>query len=467
MRAAGQKPYATGLPILIVALILVLGGVLYWFVWNDAPFVSDDSGEYLSIAADIVDGGLDNLYDRSFGYPILLTLVNVEERPNRLLYFVQLSMHLVAVFTLGYLLIRLGLSRKLIGLFLVLALLPPSVAISAFVLTEGLAEFLVVVGTVLLLLSLGDGGKRFKAVQLALSGLAFGSAAVVRPSFQLLFVLLAVIGFITLRSGRADIRSRVLLAICMIVLPAAVIGGAYAYSYARVGFAGLDPSFGIHFSTKTAGVVERLPDEYAEIRDILISNRDTILVEPFSQHTGENYIWRAVPELHEVTGLDKPGLSRFLVGMNLVLIRKAPLHYLQEVLDAAVLYWFPTTTRLSNFDSRSTQLLWTVVHFTVILGFFLVLFFLLALVLLRRFLAGGIRRKVLHEWGDTAFPYLAIPLVVIVYTMLVSIMFEAGHQRYRAPTDLLIFFFTAFGIHLLVHLEAGSGTGPESRDVIG
>ena len=75
--------------------------------------------------------------------------------------------------------------------------------------------------------------------------------------------------------------------------------------------------------------------------------------------------------------------------MNLVLIRKAPLHYLQEVLDAAVLYWFPTTNRLSNFDSRSTQLLWSVVHFTVILGFFLVLFLLLALVLLRRFLEGA------------------------------------------------------------------------------
>jgi hypothetical protein len=33
--------------------------------------------------------------------------------------------------------------------------------------------------------------------------------------------------------------------------------------------------------------------------------------------------------------------------------------------------------------------------------------------------------------------------------MLASTMIEAGHQRYRTPTDLLIFFFMVLGVYFL------------------
>ncbi len=457
-----QSPYAPRSAALMAIVVIMLAGIVYWFVWNDAPFMSDDSQEYMSIAADISDGGLDNLYDRSFGYPLLLALTDSTAGPTRTLYLIQLLMHLVAVFLLGYLLIRLGVSRKLIGLFLALSLLPPSMVVTALVLTEGLSEFLIVVGTVLLLISLDVHGRSARALPMVCSGLALGCAAVVRPAYQLLFVLLAAIVLLVLRSRRAGMKDWVLYIVALIVIPACVLGGAYAYSYKRVGFAGLDPSFGIHLSTKTARVVERLPDEYAEIREILVSNRDTILVEPFSQHTGENYIWRAVPELREATGLDKPGLSKFLVRMNLVLIREAPLHYLEDVLNAGVLYWFPSTTRLSNFDSRAIQMLWVFVHFTVVLVFFAVAILLVGAALLSRMLSRDMSNRSVPETreGGGMLPYLIVPVSIILYTMLVSTMFEAGHQRYRTPTDLLIFFFVVSGIHFLI------GISPAVRNML-
>jgi len=451
MQRNEKSPYALRPAIPISIVIILLAGVVYWFMWDDAPFLSDDSREYLSIAADISDGGLDNLYDRSFGYPLLLMLADSTTGPSRSLYFIQLSMHLVAVFLLLYLLIRLQVRGRLIPPFIVLSLLPPGMVITALVLTEGLSEFLIVVGTVLLLLSLERERVPARTLLLFVSGLAFGCAAVVRPAYQLLFVLLALTALLILRARREAVKRRIVLAVCMIAVPACVLGGAYAYSYQRVGFWGLDPSFGIHLSTKTARVVERLPDEYAEVREILVSNRDTILVEPFSRHTGANYIWRAVPELREATGLDKPELSKFLVRMNFLLIRKAPLHYLEDVLNAAVLYWFPSTTGLSNFDSRTVQLVWTIVHFVVVLSFFAVVFLLIVLVPLGRFLPREVGRKILSESGvwERFVPCLVIPFSIILYTMIVSTMFEAGHQRYRTTTDLLIFFFVVSGIHFL------------------
>ena len=60
------------------------------------------------------------------------------------------------------------------------------------------------------------------------------------------------------------------------------------------------------------------------------------------------YIWKAIPELEEATGLDKPQLSKYMTRVNLVLIKKAPLEYLAELARALPLYWFPFSPKPSN-----------------------------------------------------------------------------------------------------------------------
>jgi hypothetical protein len=442
--------------ILTVILCIAIAGISYWFLWSDAPFISDDSHEYMKIAGDLRDGVLDDLHVRAFGYPLLMVLARAADEPSRLLYFIQLSLHLAAVLVLAIYLIRLRVPGILTVIFLVLSMLPPSMVITAYVLTEGLSEFLVVVGAFLLLLSLEQERSGTRTVMLIISGLAFGLLAVVRPSYQFLFIVLFGVALLILHFRRAARKNLLVLFLTVGLIPVLILGACYTYNYKKFEFAGLVPSFGIHLSTKTARVVERLPDEYAEIREILINNRDSILVEPYSRHTGENYIWRAITEFHEATGLNKPELSNYLVRMNLVLIKKAPLHYLKDVFSAVSLYWFPSTTEHSNFGSRSMQMLWTIIHFVVILIFFLIVFLLAALLLIRWLLPREIRGKVYQVFGDFNRPlqYFVIPLTVIVYTMLVSALFEAGHQRYRTPTDLLIFLFTVLGIHFVMDIRS-------------
>jgi hypothetical protein len=442
--------------ILTVILCVVVAGILYWFIWNDAPYIADDSPEYMMIAGDLRDGALDDLHVRSFGYPLLLVLAHSVEESSRLLYFIQLTLHLVAVILMASYLIRLRVPGILTALFLVLSLLPPSVVITASVLAEVFAEFLIVLGAFLLLLSLEQERTVIRTIMLTVSGLALGLLAVVRPSYQLLFIVLFIVVLLILRSRHAVRKYLLSLFLTVFMIPLLILGACYMYNYNKFGFAGLVPSFGIHLSTKTARVVERLPDEYGEIREILVNNRDSILVEHHSRHTGENYIWRAIPELQEATGLNKPELSDYLVGLNLVLIKQAPLHYVKDVLSAMTLYWFPSTTSNSNFGSRPLQLFWSIVHFLVILVFFLIVLLSVALLFLRWLMPVAIRRAVFPriEAARDLLPSMILPLTIVVYAMLVSTLFEAGHQRYRTPTDLLVFFITVLGVCSLIDFRS-------------
>ena len=442
--------------ILTVILCVVIAGILYWFVWDDAPYITADSPEYMMIAGDLRDGSLDELHVRSFGYPLLLVLAHSIEEPSRLLYFIQLTLHLAAVILLASYLIRLRVPGMLSALFLVISLLPPSVVITASVLAEAFAGFLIVLATFLLLLSLEQENALIRTIMLAVTSLALGLLAIVRPSYQLLFLVLFVAVLFVLHSRHAVRKYLLPLFLTVFMIPLLILGACYIYNYNKFGFAGLVPSFGIHLSTKTARVVERLPDEYGEIREILVNNRDTILVEHHGRHTGENYIWRAIPELQAATGLDKPELSNYLVRLNLVLIKEAPLHYLKDVLSAMTLYWFPSTTSRSNFGSRSLQMIWSIEHFLITLVFFLIVLLSVALLFARWFLPGEIRRSTFPklETASSRLPLFVFPLTIIVYAMLVSTLFEAGHQRYRTPTDLLIFFFTILGIHFLMDVRS-------------
>lgn len=451
---ARNRPLST-IPALIA--LMALAGIAYWFVWREAPFTAPDSTDYMRIAADLRDGGLDELHYRAPGYPFILMLAGAGSGPTRSLYATQLCLRLLSVLLVAVYLRRLEVRGALLALFVALALLPPNMVYAAYVLTETPTEFLLIAGTILLLMGLEQGGRLGKTMLLPASGAAFGLAAIVRPTYQLLPVALAATLLLAARSGRAA-RKRRLAAVCAILLiPAAIVGAYCAHNFSRFGFPGLNPSFGLHLSTKTARVIERLPDEYEDIREMLVQHRDSALVVRDSEHTGENYIWGARPELERVTGLDKPGLSKFLLDLNLILIRRAPLEYLRDVGAAAVLFWFPSTTEHSNFGSRSVQALWSGVHFLVAGCFFLAVLALLGTALLRRLLPDESKPVVPRpEDAGIPIPALAIPLAVILYTLLVSTLFEGGHQRYRAPTDLLIYFLLIIGVRFLGRLRSAA-----------
>ena len=150
-----------------------------------------------------------------------------------------------------------------------------------------------------------------------------------------------------------------------------VLGGYSYVNYRSVGYFGVArPQLGQHLTQKTFRVLERLPDQYADVRETLIKARN-FRVTNAQRRTGYDYIYAAIPELTRITGLQKGELSEYLLRLNLVLIQKAPLEYLQEIVWAFGSYWFPSSAQLANMNSRFLQFVWAAVHFFLIGGFFL------------------------------------------------------------------------------------------------
>ena len=60
----------------IILLMIILAGLGYTILWNNAPYLAPDSQGYIEVAVDLLDGKLDNLHHRTPGYPVLLILTN-------------------------------------------------------------------------------------------------------------------------------------------------------------------------------------------------------------------------------------------------------------------------------------------------------------------------------------------------------------------------------------------------------
>lgn len=433
-------------------LLAGLAGPLYAALWPEAPLSAGDTLSYVNVAADLQDGVLDELHVRTVGYPLLLLLTD-SLTPTRRLFITQLGLYFISVFLLTWYLLSAKVSKRWVVLFLLLALLPPNVAGAAYMLTETFATFLLVAGAVSLLLWL----ERTNPWMLLIAGTALALVAFVRPTYQLLFIGLAaalVIFAVFLEKKR---RELLLAAAGVFVVSLALIGGYSIFNTTRFGFSGLSPMLGLNLSTKTVRVVERLPDSDRELREILVRYRDQALVESNSSHIGGMYIWDAAPELQRLTGLDTAALSRLMLSKNLYLIRAAPLEYLQEVTRSLSTYWFPSSSDISNFDSRMIQLLWIVVHFVTFILFGWVTLLITSAVLLTWWLPNDAADKLRQQARPLEHFLLpfSVSLVIIVYTMLVSTLLEVGNAEYRVPTDLLIFFSLAIGVHGLFKLRHG------------
>src|SRR5262249_32039159 len=254
----------------------------------------------------------------------------------------------------------------------------------------------------------------------------------------------------------------------IIVCGSAVIVGGYAFlNYRNFGYFTVSPKLGLTLSIKTGRFVERLPEEYGVIRAALIKARNAELLE--GDHTGLMYIWKVAPELARITGLSMPELSDYMLRVNLLLIQKAPLHYLQDVVSAFGTYWFPSSG-LANMNSRSLQLFWGVIHFFLIGSFFVNALFLIG---------ASIYAKMREPFPASSKQLLVTePLLVqcqallyglagtiVLYTAAISCLIEVGNPRYRVPTDALIIFMLFLGTDLCRRLVDLSRTVLEPTEV--
>jgi len=384
------------------------------------------------------------------------------QSPKRTLFFVSLLLHFASIWLLASVLYRVGVGKLVLMVFALLLLLPPYVEFAAYVLTENLSEVVLVTGFVTFIYwTLNK-----KVIWITTSALTFGYAALTHPIYQ--FLPLAIAGYLLIVSllfnwtpmkRKEAIRGSLILVCGLIVL----LGGYSYVGYRSIGYFGLtSPSLGQHLSQKTFRVLERLPDEYGAVRETLIRGRDLRVVEAVD-HTGYDYIFATLPELIKVTGLSKTELSGYLLQINLLLIRKAPLQYLQEVVWSFGSYWFPTSGELANFNSRFVQLLWAVIQFFLIGGFFFNMFLLIGAAIYIRMCMRVSPLKNLQPVSQIeaiqlqSFIY-SLAATIVTYSVVITCLIQVGQPRYRVPTEALIVFMLFLGAHLWWRLVGLSRT---------
>ena len=420
---------------LTLAVTLGLIGV-YAFAWDGRPALEGDSQGYLDVALDLRDGSLDHLSPRPVGYPALLLATGSAVNPGLALLVTQLALHAAAVLLMLFLLRRVGASRVAIGVFAVVAALPPFVEHAAFVLSESLAQLCVVSGVVGFAAWLLGG--RVGWLVLAAGGV--GLVPIVHPMGSLLWLVLAGSAGVAcvLAPPPSPLRRRTLAGGAALFLAAAFVTGTVAaHNAARFGYAGVSPSLGTRLAHKTVRVLELLPDEYAGTREVLIRHRDAALLDPTTGHLGLAYIFRAISDLERETGLTGPALSDYLVRLNLELIKRAPMDYGDEVLRSAIWFWAPGVTDRSGFGSGAVKAAFNGVRAAIIVAFGLTVVLLSGPVLLSAASArgpgGAIDLAAAEVWPRLLVAWIF--LAAIAYCCIVSITLTSAVYRLRIPVD--------------------------------
>ena len=404
--------------------------------------MNNDSPAYQDGAKDLLDNGqLDEAQMRPIGYAIILILTDSVEGPNRALYLFQLILHAMTVSVVIYLLIKFDISRYGYLLFFIFAWLPSSVSAASKVLTETPTAFCLSIGIAGLLLYIKDG----KLLWLIPSSVLLAFSAWVRPTYQYLSLTLVVFLLVIYFLKYFDSTTHRRLLVSSLVLTIGyfvIVGGYLAYNRANFGFTGLSPIAGFNLTTRTVRFVDKLPDEYAVEREILVKYRDRRLVIPndYPIHTGYVYIWStgAIPELMDATGLSFVELSQRLQSANIGLIIDNPLEYLIEVSHGLTRYWFPVGG--IGLNSKITTLIWLIVHYSIV-----VLYLASVITLMIAVGFAFLFRKSLNKLSlplikfDLRIVLVAIVFMVVVQTGVISAAVDVGYPRHRIPVEMLIY----------------------------
>jgi hypothetical protein len=416
---------------------------IYGVLWRNAPFRDTDTTDYLTAAHAIAHGDFSIEQPRTPGLPLFFLLVGT----GRLFFFVSLLLHLVAVALLALVMRSAGVRPSFVRLFVLVSMLPPLVQKDAYLLTEGLFEFLMVAGVAGLWLA------RSSAPKLLLSGLAFALASITRPQNQLLPVVISAL--IVLYFGwKPGIRYAAFLLLPSVVL----VGGLIANNYFRFHDANLTYTLGYHFGTRTVDLFDDIPDP--QVRNIMVAARN----QAYADHSRSVY-WTTHFTRHalmQATGKSPAALARYMLGIHLYLIRTHPLAYLEEVGRGLVHIWFPEVARPTNRPAP-VYLISILTQGTLTILFWLTFVVWAGLSLASLFMP-------IPNWLPDPFLrwMYAVFMTAILYTALVCTAIDMGEPRYRTTVDLAILFVIVVGVNFLVSqrsraedLVAESQTAPD------
>ena len=431
----------------IVFVLFAAAFLIYSNLWREAPVTTPDSPSYLRLAHDLRQGHLSELSLRTPGLPIFLLLTGQADRPGKGFFRASLLIYFAAISILAYLLHRLRASRSMVIGFVVVALLPPYIEMTGYIGSETLATSGLIVtfaGAVAWMLTQKD---RY----LVLFGFAAAYCALVRPTFQLIAVLLVSVMVACRALGwwAGVVRTRAWWPLALSIIPSIVaLGGWSLVNYLRFDYAATSKIAPFSLSIKTAPLLEYLPDRYGPLREILIRYRDKTLVKPFSDHTGIDYIFTAMPEVVRYHNGDEVAALKDLQEAFLYLIETKPVSYLNLAAQSMGWYWLPIDTPLSNRGSNFGRAVWTTFQMSVVALWTLQFVCLIGTGCWdgTHCLAGArSERRLLSGRRASLFGIYLLASSVIVYTGALSCLLATGEPRYRQPTDLLIVFSLAIG----------------------
>jgi len=399
---------------------MAIGSLVATVAWRGISRPMADTVSYRAGAV-VLQHGWHSLTDRTPGYPLILVLTGSADRSTHVLFFLQLAMHILCACLMVDIARQVGVGRN--GRIALAALLQAPVVMIRVVYegTEATSAVLLTLLCWLLLRPVEPGHRLRRALAV---GITCGASAMVRPTFALLFVPAAIIGYLLWRDPEAE-HDRSWAAAGVVIVPSLVlVGGLMALNGVRFDSPSLTPLTAYHLSSRTSPYVENLPLSYEPARSVLIRERNRALLRGESRAPA-NFIWRARPALARATGLKGRALDRYVMRMDIELIVHNPFAYLDTVKTASVNY--------TNLDSQPAVLglgrpaAWTqeALHQMLLFLFVGVLALIPGLTLARRVSPAMVR-------------VLAVGLALSVYTGLVSVLVETGTARLRSPSEPIL-----------------------------
>ena len=431
-------------------LALVLVGALirvgFWMVYE--PQTYPDTNTYITAARHLATGDYTGYEGRRTpGYPLLIALGGFSPRgiwalqmlcglaTSALLFYVALQ----ATGRPGFAwLVGMTYHLNLAQLFFEANLL--SEALTTLSLTATVAALALAVSRM-------RAGRPVVGPALLL-GVLGGVAALVRPQFVYLPILLAAIaGYASLVAGRARLRPSALRAAAVAVPGIVLVLGWCAFNYARVGYFSVTTQLGVQLMAQSLPFIEDAPERYAVIRDVYIKHRDAKIAAT-GRHNAE---WDAIPELKRTTGMSLPALSKELERMSVGLFLRHPVGYGIGVAKAwvdfwlAPNYWRPEVLRPEAVGT-AVRLAWRLEHPLVRLSnaVFLVLVAAVAV-------SAGLRRRV--GWDAVLTGTTAI---ILTASIVPALTFWGENARYAIPVQSLIIAIVLIAAERLVGRRAAA-----------
>ncbi len=407
-----------------------LAVAVYLRAWPEAPVLAADSSGYLTAARHLGEIGQAPPNVRTPGYPLLLGAVGAAQGPTRLLFLVQLLLQVASVYLACAALRSAGAGTALTVAVGLIGLLPPYVYRSAYVLTENLAQFCVVLAVACLQRFLVRGG----AGWLIVSSLALGYAAMTRPTFLLVAVALGLL-LLLLRKGTKTFSFSPRQALLLVAGTALLVGGYAAVNEVRFGVSGTTGTLGFNLADLCPNLYDEIPDPI--MRRLFVQARNDAYVH------GRAVEWahyRAYDQILLERHMKRDDLEPFFRAQLTHVILAHPLQYLQAVSTSIARFAFPAAANLPLMRGKGSQLLWSAIHFLV-MGALAVESFVFGTWCLLAW--SGAR---FNEAINRAWVLWFASMAVILYNAAVSCVIEVGEVRFRNATEMLLLLAAGAGV---------------------